>query len=316
MMNRAVIEIQNLKKVFRQKKKETLAVDEVSFEVGKGVVYGLIGPNGAGKTTLVKLLSTLIIPTSGTAFINGYDISTQDSEVRESIGLAAGTERSFYYRLSVWQNLWFFGALQKIETTEMKSRIESILKRLDIYSEKDKDFMKCSTGEKRKLDLARCLLTDPPVLLLDEPTTSIDPYSAMKIREVIGELKEKGRTIILVTHNLYEAERLCDRVGIMNEGKLVREGSLSSLKSEVPTKKVTVRLESFPPNEFLEKLKAFGQVIGRPERKEVEIRLQNSGKLNELIELFNSNHLTLESIQTRELSLEEIFIKYTQGQGQ
>lgn len=311
-----MIEIQNLKKVFRQKKKKTLAVNEVSFEVGKGVVYGLIGPNGAGKTTLVKLLSTLIIPISGTAFINGYNIASQDSEVRKSIGLAAGTERSFYYRLSGWQNLWFFGALQRITSTELKNRIESLLKRLDIYSEKDKEFMKCSTGEKRKLDLARCLLTDPPVLLLDEPTTSIDPYSAMKIREVIGELKEKGRTILLVTHNLYEAERLCDRVGIMNEGRLVREGSLSSLKSEVPTKKVTVRLESFPPDEFIDKLKIFGQVISRAEKREVEILLQDAKKLNELIGFFNSGNLILELIQTRELSLEEIFIKYTQGQGQ
>ena len=310
-----MIEIQALKKVFRQKRKEVLAVDEVSFEVGKGVVYGLIGANGAGKTTLVKLLSTLIIPTSGTAFINGHNIASQDSEVRESIGLAAGTERSFYYRLSGWQNLLFFGALQKINSGDLKNRIESLLKRLDIYSEKDKEFMKCSTGEKRKLDLARCLLTDPPVLLLDEPTTSIDPYSAMKIREVIGELKEKGRTILLVTHNLYEAERLCDRVGIMNEGKLVKEGSLATLKTEAPTKRLIIRLEKFPPEEFLQKLRVFGEVKGKPERREIEIMLQDSKKLNELINLVNSSDLSLESIQTRELSLEEIFIKYTQGQG-
>jgi len=310
-----MIEIQALKKVFRQKRKEVLAVDEVSFEVGKGVVYGLIGPNGAGKTTLVKLLSTLIIPTSGTAFINGHNIASQDSEVRESIGLAAGTERSFYYRLSGWQNLLFFGALQKINSGDLKNRIESLLKRLDIYSEKDKEFMKCSTGEKRKLDLARCLLTDPPVLLLDEPTTSIDPYSAMKIREVIGELKEKGRTILLVTHNLYEAERLCDRVGIMNEGKLVKEGSLATLKTEAPTKRLIIRLEKFPPEEFLQKLRVFGEVKDKPERREIEIMLQDSKKLNELINLVNSSDLSLESIQTRELSLEEIFIKYTQGQG-
>lgn len=309
-----MIEIQNLKKVFRQKKKETLAVDGVSFEVGKGVVYGLIGPNGAGKTTLVKLLSTLILPTSGTAFINGYNIATQDSEVRKSIGLAAGTERSFYYRLSGWQNLWFFGSLQKINGNDLKARIESLLKRLDLFSEKDKDFMKCSTGEKRKLDLARCLLTDPPVLLLDEPTTSIDPYSAIKIREVIGELKEKGRTIILVTHNLYEAERLCDQVGIMNRGKLVREGSLSSLKAEAPTKRVILRLEKFPPEEFLVKLKPFGEVKTRPERREVEIMLHDSRILNELLFQVNSSSLALESIQTRELSLEEIFVKYTQVQ--
>ncbi|HVP35884.1 MAG TPA: ABC transporter ATP-binding protein [Terriglobales bacterium] len=311
-----MIELQSLKKVFRQKRKEVLAVDNVSFEVGKGVVYGLIGPNGAGKTTLVKLLSTLIIPTSGTAFINGYNILTQDSEVRKSIGLAAGTERSFYYRLSGWQNLWFFGALQKLNSNDLKNRIESLLKRLDIYSEKDKDFMKCSTGEKRKLDLARCLLTDPPVLLLDEPTTSIDPYSAMKIREVIGELKDKGRTIILVTHNLSEAERLCDRVGIMSEGRLVKEGSLANLKTEVPTKRVTIRLEIFPPEEFLQRLKAFGEVKTKPERREVEIMLLDSKKLNELLNLINSSDISLEAIQTRELSLEEIFIKYTHGQGQ
>jgi ABC-2 type transport system ATP-binding protein len=224
-----MIKTENLTKIFKQKKEkkrgllkrktDVKAVDNISFEIKAGTVFGLIGPNGAGKTTLVKILSTLIIPNQGKAWINGFDILKEDQKVRASIGIATGTERSFYFRLSGWQNLWFFGVLQGIKGPELKNRIEVLMKSVDLYSEKDKQFMQYSLGEKRKLDLVRCLLTDPPVFFLDEPTTSIDPHSAIKIREKIRELKDKGKTLILVTHNLDEAEKLCDRIGIMDKGR-------------------------------------------------------------------------------------------------
>ncbi len=316
---------ESLTKVFRQKKgkkkgllpkrkSEITAVDNVSFEVDKGTVYGLIGANGAGKTTLVKLLSTLIIPTSGRAKVYDYDIIKQDRQVRTSIGLATGTERSFYFRLSGWQNLWFFGVLQGINHQELRRRIERLMKSVDLYSEKDKQFMQYSLGEKRKLDLVRCLLTDPPVFFLDEPTTSVDPYSAIKIRETVRQLKERGKTILLVTHNLDEAEKLCDRVGIMDRGKLVKEGSLSFLRREAKTKRVTIRLEEIPSRELLDKLNPFGEVKGEKESQEIEIFLSDGQRLSQLIDLVRSQGIGMESITTHEPSLEQIFLKYTRNQ--
>ena len=313
---------ENLTKIFRQRrgkrkgllpkrKSEITAVDDVSFQVDTGTVYGLIGANGAGKTTLVKLLSTLIIPTKGKAKVCGYDIIHQDRQVRASIGLATGTERSFYFRLSGWQNLWFFGVLQGIAHSELRRRMETLMKSLEIYSQKDKQFMQYSLGEKRKLDLVRCLLTDPPVFFLDEPTTSIDPYSAIKIRDTIRELKGRGKTILLVTHNLDEAEKLCDRVGIMDRGKLVKEGSLDFLKREARTKRISMVLEEMPPDDLLDKFKTFGEVKSHKGSKEIEIFLSDGQRLSQLIDLVNSREVQVEALNTHEPSLEQIFLKYT-----
>jgi len=317
-----MIKTENLTKIFKQKKEkkksflfkrktDIKAVDNITLEIEAGTVFGLIGPNGAGKTTLVKILSTLIIPNQGKAWVNGYDISKEDQKVRASIGIATGTERSFYFRLSGWQNLWFFGVLQGIKSFELKNRIEVLMKSVDLYSEKDKQFMQYSLGEKRKLDLVRCLLTDPPVFFLDEPTTSIDPHSAIKIREKIRELKDRGKTLILVTHNLDEAEKLCDRIGIMDKGRLVKEGSLNFLKEETKTKRVYLKLEKLPTDDLLEKFKLFGEIKNSKENREIEIFLSDGEKLSQLLELVNSQKIEIESINTQQLSLEEIFLKYT-----
>lgn len=298
-----------------REKSQVTAVDNVSLQIEKGTVYGLIGANGAGKTTFVKLLSTLIIPTSGKGEVCGYDIIENDRQVRSSIGLAAGTERSFYFRLSGWQNLWFFGVLQGIGRMELQSRIETLMKSVDLYSEKDKQFMQYSLGEKRKLDLVRSLLTDPPVFFLDEPTTSIDPYSAIKIRDTIRQLKNRGKTIILVTHNLDEAEKLCDRVGIMDKGRLVKEGSLDFLKTEAKTKRITIRLKEVPSKDILDKISSFGGIKTEKEGKEIEIFLSDGQKLSDLIDMVRSQNIGMESINTHEPSLEQIFLKYT-GNGE
>jgi ABC-2 type transport system ATP-binding protein len=316
---------ENLTKIFKQtrgrrkgplpkRKREITAVDAISLRVDTGTVYGLIGANGAGKTTLVKLLSTLIIPTRGKAKVCGYDIIKQDRQVRASIGLATGTERSFYFRLSGWQNLSFFGVLQGIGHSELKGRIQALMRSLDLYSEKDKQFMQYSLGEKRKLDLARCLLTDPPVFFLDEPTTSVDPYSAIKIRDTIRELKSKGKTILLVTHNLDEAEKLCDRVGIMDRGRLVKEGSLSFLRKEAKTKRVTITLEKMPSPELLDKLDPFGEIRGEKGGQKIEVFISNGQRLSQLIDVVRSEGVGMESINTHEPSLEQIFLKYTRNQ--
>lgn len=216
------------------------AVDSVDLEVAKGMVLGLIGPNGAGKTTLVKILSTLVTPTSGTALINGFDILRQGRKVRESIGLAVGGERAFYWRLTGRQNLEFFGALQGLAGKHLRKRVGDLLELFDLMDAADKPFRFYSTGMKRKLDLARALLTDPPILLLDEPTTGVDPHAAAKIRQAIAKFRQAGKTILLVTHNLAEAERLCDVVGVMNHGKLAAIGTISALKGFSAKSKIKI----------------------------------------------------------------------------
>lgn len=219
---------------------EIPAVDSVTIEIESGTVFGLIGPNGAGKTTLVRMLSTLVIPTKGTALINGYDIDSEGNKVRESIGLAVGGERSFYWRLTGSQNLEFFAAMQGLNGRILRRRVTELFELFDLVDAADKPYRFYSAGMKRKLDLARALVTDPPILLLDEPTTAVDPYAAIKIRQIIYELRSRGKTILLVTHNLSEAEKLCDTIGLMNRGKLIATGSVTTLKALADNCRITI----------------------------------------------------------------------------
>jgi len=225
------------------RKELVMAVDKVDLEISPGTVFGLLGPNGAGKTTLIKLLSTLIIPSSGSAIVNGYDIRTQEKRVRASIGLGLGGERSFYWRLTGRQNLEFFGTMQGLTGKKLEERIEEVMVKLDLIEVQDTPFMEYSSGMKRKLDIARALLTDPPIFLFDELTSSIDPAAAVKIRELIQQLKEQGKTILLVTHNLVEAKQLCDIIGIMKHGRLIAVGSVSSLRGLIKGCKIRIRLD-------------------------------------------------------------------------
>ena len=198
----------------------TLAVDHVSFTVHQGEIFGLVGPNGAGKTTLVKLLCTLILPTSGTARVNGFDLA-QESRIKASIGLVTGDERSFYWRLSCRENLRFYAGLLGLPAAQAERRIAELSRRLDLGDFLDKRFDACSTGMKHRLALARGLLNDPAVLFLDEPTRSLDPLAAIRFREMVYTLsRQEGHTIFLVTHDLEEAAELCDRAAVMFQGRL------------------------------------------------------------------------------------------------
>ena len=215
-----------LRSLGRRRGEPLRAVDGVCLEVAAGTVLGLLGRNGAGKTTFVKLLATLIEPTCGEGWVCGFSIRRDGRRVRGSVALAAGTERGFYFRLTGAQNLRFFGALHSIPPRVLSERMAAALDRLDLGSVAHWPFMRYSTGMRRKLDLARALILDPPVLLLDEPTASLDPGSADQIRAVIADERRRGKTVVLVTHNLLEAERYCDRVAILDRGRLRVAGTL------------------------------------------------------------------------------------------
>ena len=194
------------------------ALRNISFEIGEGEIFGLIGRNGAGKTTLTKIIATLVHPSGGQIFVKGFDTVSDEVKVRSLIGLATAEERSFYWRLTSHQNLMFFARLYGMKDEAARRRIAELFDELDLNDLKDRDFSDLSTGNKQRLAVARALIPNPPILLLDEPTRSLDPLAAEKMRELILSLK--GISILLTSHNLNEVEELCDRVAIISRGEI------------------------------------------------------------------------------------------------
>lgn len=217
-----------------RKSEISLAVDDVALQVKEGELFGLIGPNGAGKTTLIKMLCCLILPTSGTAKVAGFDVLKNEDNVRASIGLVSGDERSFYWRLTGRQNLHFFASLYELSKNQAREKINNLLGFLEI-EEPDKRFQEYSTGVKHRLVIARSLLNNPRILFMDEPTKSLDPGTAQDVREFIKEKlgRQQGKTIFFATHNLDEAKFLADRLAIMDKGEIRAIGTIEELRPEI-----------------------------------------------------------------------------------
>lgn len=226
-----LIETLNLTKVFEIKDKSVKALDSVNIYVEKGKIGALVGHNGAGKTTLLKILSTLVIPTSGDAIVNGYSVTKEEKKVRESIGLVTVSERAFYYRLTAMDNLIFFSSLQGLSVSEAKKRAKELLEFVGLEEWANIPYMKFSTGMQKRLALARALITDPPVILMDEPTLGLDLLSAREFRRVVRSLRDK--TILLSSHYLKEVEELSDKIFLIKRGKIVAEGTFEELKEVV-----------------------------------------------------------------------------------
>jgi ABC-2 type transport system ATP-binding protein len=213
----------------------TLALSGVSFEVHAGEMIGLLGPNGAGKTTLLKTIATLLYPTSGQVLLDGVDVYSQPERVHGRMGLVTCDERSFYWRLSGRQNLEFFSAIYRMETAAARVRIGQLLRMLDLDAAADRPYRGYSSGMKQKLAIARGLLTNPRMVLFDEPTRSLDPLSASRIREWIGANRRRNpsQANVLATNLLSEAELLCDRVIILHRGRIVAAGTVSEIRERI-----------------------------------------------------------------------------------
>jgi ABC-2 type transport system ATP-binding protein len=236
----AVVEAQDLKRTYRthtgtirRRAKEIEAVRGVSFEIAEGELFGLLGPNGAGKTTTIKMLITLLIPTAGEARVLGFDVVKQAREVRKRIGYVFGGERGVYERLSGYDNLRYFAELYGVPGREQKPRIEELLELVSLKGREHERTEGYSRGMKQRLHIARGLLHDPPVLFLDEPTIGLDPVGARELRATIAALADAGKTILLTTHYMFEADALCDRIAVINRGEIVAEGTPAQLKSRV-----------------------------------------------------------------------------------
>lgn len=298
------------------------ALDDISLTVEPGHIFGLLGPNGAGKTTLVRILSTLLIPTSGKATVCGYDVVREGSKVRRSIGLAAGSERSFYFRLTGYQNLEFFGGLLGLRGRELKNRVEYLLDLVGLSDARNLLFMKYSSGMRRKLSLARCLLNDPPVYLLDEPTTGIDPGSAIHIRGVIEELRARGKTILVTTHNMEEADKLSDVIGVLKEGRPVAVDTPANLRGILRNRKMMITFDSQVLSagskgkmnnlaRTLRRIPAVSSIsMGNPG---LVLYLNDTAGVTPIIGALSDSSLEIQSIRTEEPTLEDVFVRLTEG---
>lgn len=296
-----------------------VAVDRVSFDIRRGEIFGLLGPNGAGKTTTIRMLSTLLEPTSGTAIINGYDVMTQTAKVRQNLGAVLTGERSIYWKLTGRENLEYFAALYHIPRSVAHERVQSLLERLDLASRADEYVERYSSGMKQRIAIAKALLANPPVLLLDEPTIGLDPQSARNLRELILEIKAEGRTILLTTHYMEEADLLCDRVGIIDSGKIIALDTPSALKRSVQQVDImNVDLENFDPSltELLLEIPTVEHVASGPSGADgncsVTLHTRDTrAVLPSLIEAVGSRSAKITNLQVSEPTLEDVFIAHT-----
>jgi sodium transport system ATP-binding protein len=225
-----MIEARSLCKRFHDKKRgEIHAVDNVSFRCEPGKIYGLLGANGAGKTTTLRMLATILEPTDGTALVCGYDVVEQPEKVRANVGFLS-TATALYPRLTAQEMVEYFGRLNGIDEATLKKRVDDIFARLDMNEFRDRRCDKLSTGMKQKTSIARTLVHDPPVMIFDEPTTGLDVMTARTIISFINDCRSQGKTVIFSTHIMSEVERLCDKIGIIHDGKLLAEGTLAQLR--------------------------------------------------------------------------------------
>ncbi|MGZ9223877.1 MAG: ABC transporter ATP-binding protein, partial [Anaerolineales bacterium] len=218
------------------------AVSGVDLQIQRGEIFGLLGPNGAGKSTTIRMLCTLLEPTSGTAKVHGFDVVQQANEVRRSLGTVLAGERSIYWKLTGRENLEYFAALYHIPQAIAKKRVDELLERMELRERANELVEKYSTGMRQRIAIAKALLARPPILLLDEPTLGLDPQAARNLRELIAQLKQEGHTILLTTHYMEEADLLSDRIGIIDTGKVIALDTPEGLKRRIEQKEV-IRLE-------------------------------------------------------------------------
>ena len=300
------LHIQNLTRRFN----DLVAVNNISFDIGHGEIFGLIGPNGAGKTTTLSMLSTMLKPTSGSATVNGIDIEQDEDGVRKSIGIVF-QDQSLDEELTAWENMDFHARLYRIPADTRNQRITELLRLVELEDRKNDIVKTFSGGMRRRLEIARGLLHRPSVLFLDEPTLGLDPQTRNHLWQYIATLaREKGITIILTTHYMEEADRLCNRVAIMDHGKIIALDTPKNLKDGIGGDVVTI--QSTDPDAIVAALTE--PWISRIEQhnNEVIITLQNAEQhVSTIVTLLNTKQVPIESIAIHKPTLEDVFLTFT-----
>ena len=338
MSHEAAITVRNLKKnyttylrkgLFKREKKIVEALKGISFEVYRGEVFGLLGPNGAGKTTTVKILSTLLLPDGGEAKILGFDVVKEAAKVRKVIGVSLTVEKGFFWKLTGRENLTYFGMLYGIDGEPLKRRVEEVLDMVGLKSlgVADKLYEEYSLGMKARLSIARALITNPEVLILDEPTLGLDPPSARTLRELLVRIAhEERKTVLVTTHNMFEAEIVCDRIAIINEGRIIALDTVEKLKESVAD---NISLEIFallPANISVKTVisaiknktsllsDAFAENGGF--RIKVVIPPKESDEAtSKILRLLHEYKCSVRRVEVKEPTLEDVFIQLTGRKG-
>ncbi len=311
MQNEAIIEVKNLTKKF----KNFAAVDDISFTVNKGEIFGLLGPNGAGKSTTLRVLSTLAAPTKGTATIGGFDIVKNDNDVRKLIGIVS-EKMIMYNRLTAKENLWFFGSLFNIPKAALVKRIDELLELVQLTKWKNAQVGTFSTGMRQRMNVVRALLNMPQVLFLDEPTLGLDPQSSVEIREFIKKLnREKGTTVVITTHMMVDADLLCDRIAIVDHGKIVALDTSTNLKKKISGADTTIislevaNLEA----DLISAIRGLECVDSVTQENQLHLRIivHGSEAFDSVIDTVRSKNGKITSMQNLQPTLEDVFLHIT-----
>jgi len=304
--SRPVIEAKNLRKAFGSVE----AVNDVSFEVGPGQVLGLLGPNGAGKTTTINMLSTLLEIDSGEATVGGYDVQSQPDAVRQLIGVA-GQSAAVDEKLTARENLELFGRLYKIPRAERRRRIEELIDRFDLSDFADRPASTYSGGERRRLDVVAALVADPPVVFLDEPTTGLDPRSRIELWKTVRSLASSGVAIVLSTQYLEEADRLADRILVIDNGKIVAQGTPDALKRELERDVLEVQVTSRVDVDTARELIGSDTTIDIDSfRIDIPVS-EGANRSLDLLRTLQDGGVTISSFHLRQPTLDDVFLALT-----
>ena len=319
-----VIEVSELRRTYRtntgvvrRKPLEVEAVRGISFSIAEGELFGLLGPNGAGKTTTIKMLITLLLPTSGTATVLGLDVVRDAHALRRRIGYVFGGDRGLYERLSAYDNLRYFAELYGVTGHRQRARIEEVLELVGLTGREQERVEGYSRGMRQRLHIARGIIHDPEVVFLDEPTIGVDPVGARELRTMIGGLVQTGKTVLLTTHYMFEADTLCDRVAVIAKGRLVAEGTPRELKGHVVDRTV-LEVEVFGiGDEALRLVRALPGVtsVSIEDREQVQVLtiqsphgLELTGALKECLD-----GAQIGRIAAREPTLEDAYVALVTG---
>ena len=293
--------------------KETLALDGVSIEIAPGSIYGLLGPNGAGKTTLIRILTTLLEPDKGGAWVAGVDVLADPVTARTKIGLA-GQSAAIDGFLTGRENVEMIGQLYGLPKGEAKSRATDVLERIDLTDAADRQVKTYSGGMRRRLDLAASLVGRPEVMFLDEPTTGIDPRSRIDIWDIIRDLQSDGTTLLMTTQYLEEVDYLADRIGVIDHGRLIAEGTANELKSQIGGTVIEVVVPEDQRNLAIETLKraTSEEPMFEPNKRCLVVHAPNGSKtLMEVVRLLDEAGITPDDLEMHKPTLDEVFLTLT-----